>query len=60
MIEGYKTKDMKAKKVKAEPKRAEGEIFEKEGMWCFHWGTTIESFSTEEYAKTALSNLSNI
>ena len=51
---------MKAKKVKAEPKRAEGEIFEKDGMWCFHWGTTIESFSTEEYAKTALSNLSNI
>ena len=60
MIEGYRTKDMKAEKVKTKTKHEDGVIFEKDGMWCFHWGTSLESFSKEEYAKTALSNLSNI
>ena len=48
---------MKAEKVKT--KHENGVIFEKDGMWCFHWGTSLESFSKEEYAKIALSNLSN-
>ena len=58
MIEGYKTKDMKPEKTKTKQPE-DGVIFQKGDMWCFHWGTSLESFTKQEFAKVALSNLSN-
>ena len=49
---------MKSEKTKTK-KPEDGVIFQKGDMWCFHWGTSLESFTKQEFAKVALSNLSN-
>ena len=60
MIEGYKTKDLKAEKTKAKPVvHEEGVLFQDGEIWKFKWGNTVEGFHTKEGAEIALARFKN-
>ena len=59
MIEGYKTKDMKApKKSTMKAPTNDGEIFEKKGMWFFNWKGGECGYMTKELAEKGLEKVS--
>ena len=60
MIEGYKTKDMKASKQKAKPAvQEDGVLFQDGDIWKFKWGNSVEGFHTKEGAEIALARFKN-
>ena len=58
MIEGYKTKDMKKSKTKANPVE-DGVIFQEGEYWSFNWNNEKLNFVKEKFAKIALERLKN-
>lgn len=59
MIEGYKTKDMKAPKPSGmKAPSNDGEIFERDGLWFFKWKGGECGYASKKLAEEGLAKVS--